>query len=378
MQETDQQPSQQNFQPNQQQNQQLGSTTGWRAQLQSVVNHLRRFWLRYFLLTLAVLLVVSAIITAITPTSPEEQPVTTSPISSGVVRAPSSATVNFTNRDIELPETLPIYQAASPAQDAGELAAALAQQLNIPKDPSPYLDNVWTNYETNRQISYQAHSGQITYSTFQDTSPTTQEPEPPTGEPFNTEAAFGAAENFLAQLTNFPELNPQESQIVYLRDEEAVETGSAAEIMVIPFNFELNGYPVFFAGNRNSYVKVQVNKQYQVVKAEFFPPPPTPEEVGSRAVKSLDQAAEEIAEGNVTVITAGSSTGEIALNELSQLRITNTSLEYRFSPDNGSYLPYFRFAAEGTATNQEPTSLTLIMPAIATTNPATASPAGNN
>ncbi len=346
---------------------------------QAVATFVRQHAFKIFLVLLAAALIISAVISALTPILPEAVPTPLNPISSGVADSPAGVRVSFQNPDPDLPEKLPLYQTVSQVQSSEQLIANLASQMAIPKDPSPYSNNIWTNFATSEQLLLHPQSGKITYLAGETDNPEflSETPETEEGnnsnEPFNVDEAIRVAEEFIGQLPSFSGLTVQRSNIAYLADEGELETSVGAEVISIPFVFNLSNYPVYFSGERDAYITVQVNKNYQVNKADFYPPPPNTQMVSEKNIISLTEAGELIAAGKATVIAAGSSTGIFDVAAADSLRITNTQLEYRLSLESQLIIPYFRFEAEGTGANQSaqtpPINLTLILPAIPATEP---------
>jgi len=262
-------------------------------------------------------------------------------------------------------------------QSSEQVIANLSSQMDIPKDPSPYSNNIWTNFATSEQLLLHPQSGKITYLAGTDEEEFLPETEGANNlnEPFNVDEAISIAEEFIGKLSNFSGLTAQRHSVAYLGDEGELEISVGAKVISIPFVFNLSNYPVYFSGEREAYVTIQINKNYQINKADFYPPPPNTQVVSEKIIISLDEASQLIAAGQATVIAAGSSTGVFDVKTINNLRITDTQLEYRLNPENQLIIPYFRFEAEGSAANQSaqtpPTNLTLILPAIPTLEPTT-------
>lgn len=319
-----------------------------------------------FVVVLVIVLVGSSVILQLTPTSQEEEPISVLPLSPGLTTLPQQGLkVNFKNAEYDFPKSLPIFQSISPTRTATELVEEISKKLNIPKDPTPYSKNIWTNYDSGEQLLLSQDLEKITYLSSGDDKENIASP----GEIINVDKATKKATEFLNGLSLYNNFSVQQEGIGFLNQETVVSSTTDASVIVIPFKYELGGYATYFSSSFQPYLSIIVNKNYRVAKADLYPPPPTLQQLANKKILSISDIETQIRAGNISIITTGNETGIFDEESLSEFLVTDVTIEYRIEPSTTLIIPYFRI--EGEAVEEKdgvPLYITAITPAITTTN----------
>ncbi len=333
--------------------------------IRSIPEKIKANPLRYFIILLGFVLVGSALLLILTPEPPESTPVTIEGISSGITKPPENVRVvmNISQDEVDFPKTLGVYTGTPSYSSTRNFAQQVAESLSLPQDTSPYQVSTWTDYETKRSLSFLEHENKLMYVvSIPEISDDNQE--------IVIEPAINAASAFIKQIPGYPELSPLRREITFLAQESRTASAGTAETIVIPFTFLIDNYPAYYSAARKSLATIQVGFNYEIKKAEFYPPPPMATKIADKNILPLSKIREKIAGGSAEIIEAGNLAANFEITSLKTITVNNLELEYRYSPRTQAYYPYFRIEAEGESAGSEFDNvfLTFITPAIETTS----------
>lgn len=306
---------------------------------------------------LIILTAVSLILRAITP---EQEVADTPPITSGLGELSKEILVTYTGPEIILPETMDVYDGNSFPMSTRALAETIAQRLAIPKEQSSSLPNTWTNYQTDESIDYREHENIIYYLKH------TASAESPEGinnntAAFDTEQGVTAARQFIQKLQIYPEISPVLTDISYTSHEISEPTAAEADSIEIPFTMTIDSFPIKFESSNKHLVSVRLDKEYQVNRVIFYPPPPTPLAISTKETLSSEAVLEQLTQGNMQItLLSGPISPDVV--DLTSVRLTDYQVEYRYEPTANIYLPYLSLS--GSANSGQYSDIRVLLPAI--------------
>jgi hypothetical protein len=298
------------------------------------------------------MLVMAGVLTLLTPEPPTLPPASEAPLTNPNIVLPQLAEVEFVGTPPSIPNSFNIYRAQSQARPE-ETARQLAARLNIP--PSG-IENVWADPVREMSVIYRPAQQRIVLLTNAEVV------TPTPNNVFSLERTIAAATAYVRQELGLTSLSPLASQVEF-HNEEGDENEREAPITSIPSGMTLDNYPVFFELNQQHPVLIYLNRNYEVIKAEFNPQPPTPEPSGNAPAISMTEAMENIKAGRGEVLSATSTTTQIRLEELVKISFNSLKIEYRLSLSAQQYLPYYRLEGVGELSTGEQLNIVVVTPA---------------
>jgi hypothetical protein len=187
----------------------------------------------------------------------------------------------------------------------------------------------------------------------------------------DTNQAIDRAQNFVNQTFPNLELTVNKEKIRYLTGlEELNETNrNNAVTMEIPFNYTIEGVPVYVSHERGAPIAVMINSQYEIQKVVFQPNFLNfiPAE-GKLKLIDLSTALDNINNNNeASVIDSYSKQGEFfTLNKAVSGELDSVQLEYRADLNTGIAYPFYRFTGELTNEASQTIQVQIITPAVKT------------
>lgn len=185
----------------------------------------------------------------------------------------------------------------------------------------------------------------------------------------NKEEAIKTSLGFLSE--NFPNLKLSviNSEIIYANNQIEFEPSSPdeAQLMVIPFSYEINGFPIFNDNQSMPPFRITINNQYKILKMEYqllFASFKTIKKVSTITIEEAIRNINNNKNKASIIKTGQKEIGPLSIDQLTSGKLGEVKIEYRIDPNQNIAYPFYKFS--GKAINKEGIELTLtiITPAI--------------
>lgn len=318
-----------------------------------IIHLIRKNWIRYFIISMVLFTMAALFLRYITPQQevPEEPPMI-----SALGALNETVSFEYIGPSPEYPSEMTMYEGATLPLDGRQLANQIAKKLQIPKETNAGLNNMWTNYQTRESIDYRPASNEIYY--IQQTSHA-EESEPTALFGFNIDRAVAESQSFIQKIELYSSIEPDTDRISYHAHENESVSLEEAEFIEIPFKIMLDGYPLLWDTTYKPVLSIRVNKEYEVTRAVFYPPPPAPVPLKTRATISSNTLIQALNGGKGQLIVVSAPIGWDKA-DISHVRLTEYAIEYRFDSNTRVFLPYARFS--GTANNGQFSKVEFLLP----------------
>lgn len=289
-------------------------------------------WITILGIILAVLLIISAILRVITPdTTPVQSP---NWAQTNLNQTSSNFNqISFVGEEISVPENLNIYQARTT-----DITQRTSTNLRLNFDAEPtQAPNVWRG--TEYSVSVYEDEGKINVNS-------TEIYQKDYGRPTQNQAKRDAQTFYDKYLISLG-LNRVDDNVRYLTRGEnlAVVGENEAEIIMVPFGHQLEGFPVLYGNSLYQPVEIFVDGD-GVKKVSIFTQVVNFVENGSRKSLSVNEAVDKINNENLgSIISVGYTTPyNYSLENIASGELESAVLEYRTDSESGAVLPYYRFS----------------------------------
>ncbi len=324
-------------------------------------------WLIWLFVVLAVLLIVSAILQALTPKSPK---IPASQLNKGSVDEIGTQyqQLEFVGQYPSKPATLPVAQ-SSLTDLKPQLIPQLVSQFNLRKSDS---GDLWLGDE----FSFSLYDNQLELTRNYD-----QEQFQENEEKISLTEALATAQTFLSEYLPQYQVTPFTRNAFFLSKtdiqfERSLEKKAdsrpekEAEIIIIPFNYGLAGYPIYYQDNFLPFVELVIGSGEGVIKASINTWGLDYQTISEISVLDIDQVVLNIVQNNqAEIVFYGQEyVGNISFAEISSGKLTTVQLEYRIDPDNNLVYPFYRFEGEFVNDEGREFSAELIAPAVEVAN----------
>ncbi len=323
------------------------------SELQSTRTQTAPFWVSALLLIAVVLLGAGYIFKLLTPTRIDAQPTINTNYEGGTTKFSG---VTFTGQAIALPKKLPTATIEKINTQFTNFEQVIVK--NYALSPVSEIPNLWTNdsYSLEKAPS-------INQYIFTKLSPPI---EKIVTDPVK---ATVVAKQLVDGLLPNNNLQVLENKITYhLADAHGdVVNPDQAQLVDIPFGYQILGVPVYFDQQVGVPVTVTINSDYEVQRAVFQPFTGDIKAGSEIQTISIEQALKNINESHGTIIASASRTFENpVLSTISSGSLHSVTLEYRFSPSTNIIIPYYSFSGELVDSAGNTFTATIITPAIQT------------
>lgn len=316
-------------------------------------------WKWYVAGIVTVMILITGFIRAITPDAPvvNESTFITTNLNNTTTQYHD---ITFVGREPLFPEKLPLAVAEPQNIAASQLEAIFINAFKLKQhDRAP---NLWIG--DTHSLTIQETTSEYTLSA--NTTP------PTTETPVTAQQAIIAADAFLDEY--FPNLSlvSQVDDIVFyshVYDVDPSDNPAQAQVAVIPYTYEIEGYPVFYRNQGQMPFRVWVSGDGEVLKVSFFPHfLLVGEESEPVELLSLEQSLDNINEDSkASIVAAETGTSRtVSLIELSSGSMTSVKLEYRHDPTTNQIYPFYRFAGTAMTGTGYEIDVEIVTPAVGT------------
>jgi hypothetical protein len=316
-------------------------------------------WAQKLLLFAILAVSISWIFKLVTPTQVETQPTVLKNVANLNTNLQG---ITFTGTAPSIPEQLPTGSLLSYEEVANVVKDRLISKFQLtPKDGSTkiYQNDDFT-------LSILSNPDQFTLS--QKTTPSSQ-PLSQFSQPLLEELVRNS-DAIVAEL--YPENPPQivKEQVRYIgsaQEPAITDSVAEAELVMIPYLYQFNGYPVYLEQNTQYVAYFMFNAKKELVKAEFRPYLITFSPEKNFQSVPLPLAMSNINNNRAALIytdSYGQGTN-MSLNITAGV-LDSARLEYRVDPTTSSLVPYYHFYGTLNETADQDITAQLITPAIQT------------
>ena len=301
-------------------------------------------------------LLISAILIAITPQ--KEKVSQTDFVTNNYNDTQSTfKKVNFTGREIIVPEKFKLYQPVTSISLINELADKIIKDYQL--EQGEKLNNYWTR--ENYTLIKNSYENRWSFDLY---------PEKVENKvPIITDEAIATCFDFYSKYNISLSLVAQKDEISYLDGKLQQEKSEPEEALYlqIPLTYELDGYPVFYQSENNYPFFCKINNNYEIERIVFKDVFYMFESVKEMPSISIEQAIRNIKNEKVSIIDAQSQIADaIDLNWINEADLQSVSIDYRFDENLKLAYPFYKFKAKLTNSAGINIQAELITPAVET------------
>lgn len=321
-------------------------------------------WLSILLIITIILLIVSAVLRSLTPVAPTIPPSKLNQGQNANQQTSSFANIEFVGAYPQTPDQLPVAVVNTKGFQV-ELERQLVETFNLIKDPD---FSVWTG--PNYSLSLQDNQYYILSKNISNETRANQE----TSKTIGLTEALKVSEDFIDQHLPQHQVEAFAQEALFLdggnefyQNTSSAKTDSKqSESVLIPFNYALQGYPIFYADNHLSFVEIIVGAEKIVTKATFNTVGLEQKSLTQLSLLSIDEVLMRVNQMNQARLVSFSHqyADQLTIDEIKQAKLEAVKLEYRVDPENSLAYPFYRFS--GQFTNKKGQNFTgeLIAPAV--------------
>lgn len=291
-------------------------------------------WLLYLILLAAVFIIAATILRLLTP--PKKELNKTEFMSTNKLGNQSQLkNISFTGTTPTIPQKFSLAQAQKET-NLPDFETELTQKLKLQLSPNSMTD--WVNDDYSLSKDDFNHLYILSKNDLQLSQ-----------NPIDQDQAMQAAQDFLKNnLTQF-NLTVVKDAMQNLTGEIHYQetTADHAQLLLIPFAYQIDNYPVFYQHQEGYPIEIIVTNQYQVQKLIF-----QPLFLNFTVIDQLDSIPIEEAIKNINqniasiIYTEQQYHGDLAIEEISSGELASVSLEYRYDEASSLVYPFYRFKGQ--------------------------------
>lgn len=269
--------------------------------------------------------------------------------------------------DVRYEGQFPVFPAQLPyfltrdTFSAPQFVAKLSAQYQLSPDPSN--PNLWRN-ALGQRLLYSDLTQQYQLFLTQDAA---------SGNAKALDELTMQAQTAITTAVGSTYLQPIQNEVrFYSSGFEALEptTFDQAGVVVVPFSYMIESYPVHFQKAAALPFAVAISKSGTIMSITFSPLQLTMSELGQKQIVSQSEALRNVRGGKAAVIAAFQETsGKLDITTLKSIVFNEAKLQYRFDPNNSYTYPFYVLSGTATTAQGKQTSIEVLTPAIATTAP---------
>lgn len=330
---------------------------------QTILKNIKsKSWLVYLIIVISILLILSAIMRALTPKSPQ---VPSSQLNQGNTETNKRnyQQLEYVGQYPEKPTKMAIAQ-AQVLNLKTQLISQLTTQFNLEQDDS---NNLWLG--DNYSFSLQDNNHIILSKNY-----TNNSTERDQKTELALEEALKIAKDFVVKNLSQYQVKPFVKEALFLDNAASEYKQSSAErpqdekakIIIIPFNYSLDGYPILYQDSHLPFVEILVEAGRGVTKATFNLRGASYQKIDEMPVLSLDQVLLNITQKNRAQLISYDHTyaQEVTMDQIASGKLRTARIEYRLDEENKLIYPFYRFSGDFINTDGQNFSGELIAPAV--------------
>jgi len=259
--------------------------------------------------------------------------------------------VDFVGQKIDLADELTIAQVE--IKPLSGVLAKLTKQFNLKK--SEKVDNLW-----------QGPKYSLTFDPYLSMYTLVRNETPSTVGGIDQLASLTVAKKIIDDL-GFNDLNINHKNVTYLEgagDLHPTDNAQNAKYILVPFSYQVDGFPVWFGQDNYDPVSVMIDNQLSLQKLTFKPNQLSFHSTGTLPTLSIDQAVNNINHDIASVIFVKNKVDlEIDLTKLTKVTLNKVAVEYRIDEKKVA-IPYYRFSGLAVNDKGQKFEVEIITPAV--------------